>query len=59
MPVVDGPAVDEQQIVVAAVGVEPGREDAAVALLGAQHQRAGAVAEQDAGARGRPSRGSG
>ena len=29
MPVVDGAAVDEQQVVVAAVGVEPGGEDSA------------------------------
>ena len=44
-----GTAVDEQQIVVAAVGVELGRENAAFALLGAEHERAGAVAEQHAG----------
>ena len=44
-----GPAIDEQQIIVAAVGMELGRQDAAVGLLGAQHQRAGAVAEQHAG----------
>ena len=54
-----GAAVDEQQVVVAAVGVELGGEDAAVAVLGLEHQRAGAVAEQDAGARGPPSRGCG
>ena len=44
-----GAAVDEQQIVVAAVGVELGREDSAFAFLRAQNERAGAVAEQDTG----------
>ena len=53
-------AVDIEQVVVAAVGVEPGGEDAAIlGVLGLQHDRAGAVAEQDAGRRGPPSRGSG
>ena len=53
------PAVDEQQFVVAAVGMQLGRQDAAIAVLGLEHQRAGAVAEQDAGRRDLPSRGSG
>ena len=59
VPVVEGPPSTIEQVVVAAVGVELGREDAAVAVLGLQHERAGAVAEQDAGARGLPSRGCG
>src|SRR5438045_1787303 len=33
----------------AAVGMEPRRENAALALLAAEHERAGAVAEQNAG----------
>src|SRR5215218_1260930 len=42
------PTIDEKQIIVASVGVEPCREDAPVAILRAKHQRAGPVAEEDA-----------
>src|SRR5207245_1704469 len=42
-------AVDEQQVVVAPVRVEFRCQESAVALFGAQNERTGAVAEQNAG----------
>ena len=43
-------AIDIKHVAVAAVGVELGGKDAALAVLGFQHQCPGAVAEQDASA---------
>ena len=55
MPVVRRPAVDEELVLVRAVGAQAGRDDAAIGnlaliLLDLEDQRAGAVAEEDAGA---------
>ena len=45
-----GAAVDIEQLIVAAVGMELGREDSAIlGLLDSEQDRSGAVAEQDAG----------
>src|SRR5688572_21676374 len=42
-------AVDEQEVVVAPVGVKLGGEDSALAVLDAQDQRTRPVTEEDAG----------